>query len=83
MTTEKYIENLNLDTKLLHYGDKYHIDKYVIWLIKNALYEAREDERKKAIKAFEMATVILDRSTLNLSMGELRAKFNELLNTEE
>ena len=80
MTTEEYIEKLNLDTKLLHYGDEYHIDKYVIWLIKNALYVAREEERKKAIKAFEMATVILDRSTLNLSMGELRAKFNELLN---
>lgn len=42
---------------------------------------ARQEEREKAIKALDIAIMaIFERNTHSVSMGELRAQFNKLLN---
>jgi hypothetical protein len=46
-----------------------------------ALNMARKEEREKAIKALDIAIMaIFERNTHSVSMGELRAQFNKLLN---
>ena len=46
-----------------------------------AIKMAREEEREKAIKALDIAIMeIFERNTHSVSMGELRAQFNKLLN---
>ena len=57
------------------------LDTVFIDVAEEAIKMARKEEREKAIKALDIAIMaIFERNTHSVSMGELRAQFNKLLN---
>jgi hypothetical protein len=78
MTAEEYILN---NSFVVYYPAAKCTRVVIDYKALQALNMARKEEREKAIKALDIAIMaIFERNTHSVSMGELRAQFNKLLN---
>ena len=76
MTAEQYLAKCRCCDSVSKKFDMCYMDAAY-----EAIKMAREEEREKAIKALDIAIMaIFERNTHSVSMGELRAQFNKLLN---
>ena len=77
MKTEEYIETIVSAHANMRWMDASELRE----ILNKVTDMGREEEREKAIKALDIAIMaIFERNTHSVSMGELRAQFNKLLN---